>query len=136
MSADLITASGGAPLATSSDGSLRLSASRIILRLTKTKGRQGISTAEAVGGVKLHALQAPGQDMDAVCDKAVINPSLHRAELTGSVRVRRWDKAKFSGPLELTGDAVTMDLKNGRVVATSHTSKSHFSATPKSGGKP
>jgi len=133
-SPDRIVVSGGAPLLTSDDGRLRLSANRMVLTMAgKEKGHQTISIAEAVGGVKIHAVSGPGQQVDAVCQKAVIHPSTQMAELTGSVKVKMIDRAKFSGAVELSGDTVSLNLKDGRAVATSGQSHSRLRTGPASG---
>jgi lipopolysaccharide transport protein LptA len=134
MSQDSITASGGSPLVTSSDGKLRLSASKVVLTLVKGKDSRTISTAEAFGSVRLHAVPGQGQALDAVCQKAVIRPADQRADLIGNVTVRK--AGGDSGPAELSGDTVTLYLKDGRVLATSKTAKSRLKVTPKSGEKP
>jgi lipopolysaccharide transport protein LptA len=129
MSQDRITASGGNPLVTSSDGRLRLSASKVVLTLVRSKDSRSISTAEAFGSVRLHAVPAAGQALDAVCQKAVIRTKDQRADLIGSVKVKK--SGGDSGPAELSGDTVTLYLKDGRVLATSKSANSRLKVTPK-----
>ncbi|MDO8587490.1 MAG: hypothetical protein Q7T82_10675 [Armatimonadota bacterium] len=136
MTESRIVASGGAPRITSGDGKLRLSASRLVLALTKSKGRQMIATVQAVGRVKLRVVRGAGAALDATCERAVIRPSQQRAELSGNVIVKRFDSARFARPVVLSGDTVTLYLKEGRVVATSRPSGSRFSVSPKSSGRP
>lgn len=116
---------------TSDDGSLKLSAAKVTLALAKTKDKQTIATVEATGSIRLRYVQGPGQTLEAVAGKAVVRPSQQRADLIGNVVVKRWDKAKFTGPVELSGDTVTLYLKDGRVVASSNPAKSRLSASPK-----
>jgi lipopolysaccharide export system protein LptA len=124
LSETQVVASGGAPVVRSDDGKLRLSANQIVLNLVgKAKGSQTISTAEAVGKVIIHAVSEQGQQIDAVCEKAVIYPSAQRAELSGNVKVNQRDQKRFSGSMELTSDKVTLNLRDGRVTATSRTSR-------------
>jgi lipopolysaccharide export system protein LptA len=133
-SSNRVVASGGSPLVKSGDGKLRLSASKIVLTMAgKEKSRQTVATAEAVGAVKIHAVPGPAQQIDAICQKAVIYPSAQRAELTGSVKVVIRDRTKSSGVIELSGDTMTLYLKDGRVVATSRPSHSRLKTTPASG---
>jgi lipopolysaccharide export system protein LptA len=137
MTSGKIVASGGTPLITTTDGKIRLSASKVSLSLSggKGKGVKAITTAQATGGVKLFLKQGPGQTVEAVSQKAVIVPAQNRADLTGSVRVTQTDP-KFARPLVLTGDSVTVYMKEGRIIARSAPGKSRLSATPKSGEKP
>jgi lipopolysaccharide export system protein LptA len=129
-----IVVSGGAPLLTSGDGKLRVSADRMVLTLAgKDKGRQTVSIAEVVGSVKIHAVPGPEQQVDAACQKAVIHPSTQMADLAGSVKVKMIDRTKFSGAVELSGDTVTLNLKNGLVVATSRRSQGRLRTSAPSG---
>ncbi|MDO8684680.1 MAG: LptA/OstA family protein [Armatimonadota bacterium] len=131
MTSSRIVASGGAPVVTSSDGKLRLLAGKIVLTLTQEKNKKNITTAEAIGAVRLSIKQDANQTIQATCARAVIRPAQDRAELSGNVIVKSWDKKRYSAPTTLTGDTVTLYLKDRRIVASSSPSKSSFSANPK-----
>ena len=135
MTPGRIVASGGAPRISSDDGKLNLSAGRLVLTMSKAKGRETLATVEATGQVKLRAAQSQDLAMEATCRKAVVRPSEQRAELSGNVKVKSWDKARYSGPLTLSGETVTLYFREGRVVSTSPSAGGRLSVSPKSAGK-
>ena len=130
MRPDRITASGGAPVITSGDGKLRLSADKIILSVGGERGRKTILTAEAVGRVRFLARRTANESIVAASDKGVITPARSHATFTGNVKIISRDP---SGTSELATDTVELDMKTGRVVATSAPSKSRLSSTQKPG---
>jgi hypothetical protein len=59
-------------LLTSDDGKLRLSAAKIVIKSLGAKGKQAVTTVEAVGSVALESREGPKQDTRATCARAVI----------------------------------------------------------------
>jgi len=133
MESDRIVATGGSPVIASGDGSLRLVADKIVLRIGGAKERRTISTVEAVGGVRFFARRAGNETIQATCRRSVITPGENRAVFEGNVKIVSRDRL---GTSELTAGTVTLDTKTGRVTATSSPSKSRLSSTLKSGEKP
>ena len=129
MTPGKILATGGSPTLTSKDGKLRLTASKVIVRIAEEKGRRAVTATEASGSVTLVLREAGQREVKAVCRSASIRPAENRAVLTGGVRVTSRDS---SGSQELTSDAVTIYLKEQRIVATSSPKTGRLS----SGSKP
>ena len=133
MQSDRIVATGGAPVIASGDGSLRLSAGRIVLRIGGPKARRTIATVEAVGQVTFLARRSKNESIHANCRSSIVTPAQNRAVFNGNVKIVSRDQ---SGTSELTADSVTLDTKTGRVTAAGSPSNSRLSSTQKSGDKP
>ena len=129
MTPAAIVATGGSPVVKSGDGKLRVSAEKVILRVTEGRTGRTVSATEATGRVSLSLRQGAKQKVDATCRSAVILPAEDRALLKGDVKVTSRDP---SGAMELASDAVTIYLKEQRIVATSSPKRSRLT----SGWKP
>lgn len=107
-----ITASGGAPLLTSGDGKLRLSARKIVIRSSGAKDKQTVTSVEAMGSVSLESREGPKQDIRATCARAIIRIAENVAVLSDGVKVSGHDGERaFSA----SSDVVKLHLKSQRV---------------------
>ena len=136
MTSGRVVASGGSPTLATDDGVIRLSGEKLTLALETTKSGRSVARAQAVGRVRLFLRQGPRQKVETTSDRAALDPARKWAELAGNVKVTTTDPARFTQPMVLTGDVVTVYLEDQRIVAKSASGRSRLSASPLPGEKP